>query len=181
MKFSRLALYMMVLSASPTLLFAQYSTISGSVFTKEPAGSPNAWPSERTLTESSVESLPETGNLSSILSNTEGSVVTEWFDVAGMHSYRPLLIGVHGSSWTQNQATLNGVPINHPLGDGMLFLPDLSALDSVTYSIGSSPSFNMGPGAHFSMISKTGERQLHGEAYSFLQCGALQKHPRAGE
>jgi hypothetical protein len=139
-----------------------------------PAGSPDAWPSERTLTESSVESLPETGNLSSILSNTEGSVVAEWFDVAGMHSYRPLLIGVHGSSWTQNQATLNGVPINHPLGDGMFFLPDLSALDSVTYTIGSSPASNMGPGAHFSMISKTGERQLHGEAYSFLQCGALQ-------
>jgi hypothetical protein len=263
MNLSRLAFFIIVLSASPALLLAQYSTISGSVFTNDvftndrkpildgvrirwmqngrpmtlisdsagrftinflspgryvfefnrsstlergryeavmgqsdslhiavifwrprsdppnspmvlAGSSPNAWPSERTLTEQNLELLPETSNLASILSNTEGSVVTEWFDVAGMHSYRQLLIGVHGSSWTQNQATLNGLPVNHPLGDSMLFLPDLSAMESVIYSIGSSPAVNIGSGAHFSMISKTGERTLHGEAYSFLQCGALQ-------
>jgi hypothetical protein len=136
----------------------------------------DAWPSERTLTENTLESLPETSNLWSFFSNTEGSVVTDWYDVAGMHSYRQMLIGVHGSSWTQNQATLNGVPINHPAGEGMLFLPDLSTMESVTYSIGGSPTVNTSPGAHFSMISKTGESQLHGEAYSFLQCGALQNN-----
>lgn len=135
---------------------------------------PDARPPGRMLTERSVDLLPGTGNPASILSNMEGSVVTEWFDVAGMHSYRQLRIGVHGSSWTQNQASLNGVPINHPSGDGMLYLPDISAMKSVIYSIGSSPEATIGPGAHFSMMSKTGERELHGETYSFLQCGALQ-------
>ncbi len=135
---------------------------------------PDAWPVERILSEQRIESLPGTAHLSSLLNHTEASVVAERFDIGGMHSHRQLLLGVRGSSWTQNETVLNGMDIGHPAGDGMLLSPDISAMESVIYSIGGSASRNAGPGAHLALIPKSGEGELHGQADIFFQGGALQ-------
>jgi hypothetical protein len=134
----------------------------------------DAWQPERELTAGGMDELPGTGNLWSILSNTESSVVTDRFDVAGMHSESQYLMGIEGSSWTQNQYVLNGLTVSHPSGDGMLLFPDLSAMEEVLYTIGDSPTLHTGPGAHISMTPKTGGRQMHGQAYLYFQAGALQ-------
>jgi hypothetical protein len=136
--------------------------------------SQDVWPPERVLTDSSIGSLPGTGHLWSILANTEPSVVSELFDVSGMHSQSQFLIGVRGSSWSQNQDLLNGLTVAHPAGDGMLLFPDLSAMEAVVYTIGNSPASHTGPGAHISMIPKTGQPELHGQSYFYFQGGALQ-------
>jgi hypothetical protein len=135
---------------------------------------PDAWPVERVLSERRIESLPGTAHLSSLLNHTEASVVAERFDIGGMHSHRQLRLGIRGSSWTQNEAVLNGLDIGHPAGDGMVLSPDISAMESVIYSIGGSPSRNTGPGAHLALIPKSGESTLHGQADVFFQGGALQ-------
>jgi hypothetical protein len=138
------------------------------------AGTPDPWQPERVLTAKQIESMPNTGHLWSLLNQTDASVVADIFDIAGMHSDQQFLLGVHGSSWTQNQAQLNGLNVTSPSGDGMLLFPDLTSVQEITYAIGDSPTWHTGPGAHISMTLKTGERKLHGQTYLFFQGGALQ-------
>jgi hypothetical protein len=135
---------------------------------------PDGRPPEAILTQNIIELLPGTRHLGSLLANTEASVVTEPYDIAGLNSQSQFPMGVRGSSWTQNQGLLNGLDVSHPSGGGMLLLPDLSALEAVVYTIGDSSALHIGPGAHISMISKTGGRALHGQSYLDFQCGALQ-------
>jgi hypothetical protein len=129
---------------------------------------------ERVLTEKQIESMPNAGHLWALLNHTDASVVADIFDIGGMHSDQQFLLGVHGSSWTQNLAQLNGLNVTNPSGDGMLLFPDLTSVKEISYATGDSPAWHTGPGAHISMILKTGERKLHGQAYLFFQSGALQ-------
>jgi hypothetical protein len=133
-----------------------------------------AWPPEHVLTENQIESLPGTGHLWSLLSHIEAAAIVERYDISGLHSHRQFLLGVRGSSWSQNQATLNGVTVTHPSGDGMLLFPDIHAMEAVVFAVGDSPARHTGAGAHLVLIPKTGERNLHGQAQLFFQCGALQ-------
>jgi hypothetical protein len=135
---------------------------------------PDPWRPERVLTAKQIESLPNTGHLWALLNQIDASVVADIFDVAGMHSDQQFLLGVRGSSWTQNQAQLNGLNVTSPSGDGMLLFPDLTSMQEINYAIGDSPAWHTGSGAHISMILKTGERELHGQTYLFFQGGALQ-------
>jgi hypothetical protein len=133
-----------------------------------------AWPPERTLMRDRIEMLPGTEHLWSLLNHTEPSVVTDLYDIAGMSSHRQFLVGVRGSSWTQNQASLNGLAAGHPGGDGMLMFPDLAATEAVVYTIGGSAMGYTGPGAHLELLPKSGDGELHGEAFGFFQGGILQ-------
>jgi hypothetical protein len=134
----------------------------------------DVWEPERVLTEKRIDSLPGAGHIWSFLNHTEPSVVAERYDIGGMHGQSQLLIGVRGSSWTQNQTTLNGLTVNNPTGDGSLLFPDMTTSEAIVYSVGDSSSKHTGPGAHLSFISKHGERELHGQIHSYLQTGALQ-------
>jgi len=134
----------------------------------------DVWEPERILTQARMNSLPNAGHIWSFLNHTEPSVVAERYDVGGMHGLSQFLIGVRGSSWTQNQTTLNGLTINHPAGDGSLLFPDMTTMEAIVYSVGDSSSQHSGPGAHLSFMSKHGERELHGQIHSYLQAGALQ-------
>jgi hypothetical protein len=135
---------------------------------------PDAWQPERTLTRDRIDTLPGTEHLWSLLNHTEISVVADRYDIAGMSSQRQFLLGVRGSSWTQNPASLQGLPAVHPGGEGMLMFPDLSAMEAVIYDVGGSPIRHTGPGAHLAFLPKSGEGEVHGEARLFFQSGALQ-------
>ena len=134
----------------------------------------DSWQPERVLTDAQLNGLPGTGHIWSLLNHTEVSVVAERFDISGLHSHRPFLIGVRGSSWTQNQATVNGVSVSHPSGEGMLVFPDIAAMETIVYSIGDSATLHSGAGAHLDFIPKAGTRELHGGTQLHLQSGALQ-------
>jgi hypothetical protein len=134
----------------------------------------DVWQPERIITEDRIESLPGAGYLWSFLNHTEPSVVAERYDVGGMNGQSQLLIGVRGSSWTQNQTTVNGLTVNHPAGEASLFIPDMTTSEAIVYSIGDSSSQHTGPGAHLSFISKRGGQELHGQVHSYFQAGALQ-------
>ena len=136
--------------------------------------SPAVDSSERVISIESMNFQPGTESLWSFLNMTEPSVVTDRFDISGMHSYRQLRLGVRGSSLTQNQGFVNGMTITHPAGEGLLGFPDLSAMETVVYSIGNSRTRHTGPGAHIELIPKTGSRETHGQARVLFQSGALQ-------
>jgi hypothetical protein len=61
--------------------------------------------SERVISTESMKFQPGTDSLWSFLNMTEPSVVTDRFDISGLHSYRQLRLGVRGSSLQQNQAS----------------------------------------------------------------------------
>lgn len=132
------------------------------------------FPPESVLTADRIESMPETGHLWSLLNHVEPSVVTDRFDIGGMHSHRQFLFGVRGSSWSQNQATVNGLTVTDPAGEGFLQIPDVSALAAIVYTVGDSSARHAGPGGHLTLIPKTGGSALHGQAHTFVQAGALQ-------
>ncbi len=129
---------------------------------------------ERLITVRQMESLPNAEHLESFLNQTEVSVVTDLYDIGGMDSYRQSLIGVHGSSVSQNQGVLNGLSVTNPSGLEMLVFPDMAAMESIIYTVGDSLTNHLGAGAHLDMIPKTGDRELHGQAQMFFQAGALQ-------
>lgn len=129
---------------------------------------------ERFLSESYVQSLPSSGHVWSFLNLTEPSVVTDYYDASGFNSGRQFLLGVRGSSWSQNQGVVNGQSITHPSGDGMLVFPDMSSMEAIVYAVGDSPNRHTGPGAHIEFIPKVGQRVPHGQAQFFFQGGALQ-------
>jgi hypothetical protein len=141
---------------------------------KQPGKSPVIVSAERVISVETMNAQPGTESLWSFLSMTESSVVADRFDISGLHSYHQLLIGVRGSSWTQNQSLVNGMTITDPSGEGMLAFPDMSAMESVVYSIGKSPTRHTGPGAHIDLIPKFGTAEPHGEARLSFQAGALQ-------
>jgi hypothetical protein len=137
-------------------------------------GLENAWEPELVLTAGQIESMPGTGHLLSLLNDLEASVVSERFDLSGMHSHRQMLIGVRGSSWSQNQFSLNGLSVTHPSGDGMLLFPDETGIETTVYTVGESDAIHAGPGAHIALIPKAGSGEVHGQARIFFQSGALQ-------
>ncbi len=141
---------------------------------EELPGPSDVWKPERLLTRETIESFPSTEHLWTFLNQIEPSVVSDQFDSSGLHSVSPSLIGVRGSSWSQNFGWLNGVSVSSPAGTEMLNFPDLSAMETVVYSVGESPLHHNAPGAHLEMTPKYGERSMHGEARLFFQSGALQ-------
>src|SRR5262245_6972862 len=64
---------------------------------------PDLSPPERFLSGSYIQSLPSSEHVWSFLNQTEPSVVTDYYDASGFNSGRQFLLGVRGSSWTQNQ------------------------------------------------------------------------------
>jgi hypothetical protein len=141
---------------------------------KEIKDVPNAWEAERVLTEARLESYPSVLHLWALLNHTELNIVADRYDVSGMQSSRQFLLGIRGSSYTQNQASVNGIALTHPTGDGMLAFPDISTMQTIVYTIGGSPSHHVGTGGHLTFIPKTGGRKIHGHAHLYFQSGALQ-------
>jgi hypothetical protein len=141
---------------------------------EETAGTAPPWRTEKVLTEEGIDLFPNANHIWAFLNHTEPSVVAERYDVAGMHGHRQLLLGIRGSSFTQNASIINGIEISSPDGSGMLAFPDISTMKSITYTVGDSIEQHMGTGAHLSMIPKTGGRKIHGQSRLFFQSGALQ-------
>jgi hypothetical protein len=100
--------------------------------------------------------------------------VADRYDMSGMHGNHQQLLGVRGSSYTQNQYNIDGISVTDSLGEGMLAFPDAVAMETIMYTVGNSPGQHMGAGAHLSMLPKSGGRKTHGQSQIFFQCGALQ-------
>ena len=135
---------------------------------------PVSWKAEKVLAEEWMDVFPNTKHIWAFLNHSEPSVVAERYDVSGMHGHRQFLLGVRGSSYTQNPSDIDGIDISSPDGNGMLAFPDFAAMKSVVYTVGDSMNQHLGTGAHLSLIPKTGGRRMHGEARLFFQSGALQ-------
>lgn len=128
--------------------------------------------STRTYTRREVERLPSALNLWNLIGHTEVSATAERFDIAGMHSDETMLFGSRGGSWSQNSVLWNGFNLTSADGAGALLLPDLSAVQSVTYD--ADPSGISLPGAELVLAPRVGGSGRHGEVQLFLQSGALQ-------
>lgn len=141
---------------------------------EQPSKTPVVGQPERLITVRQMESLPNAEHLESFLNQTEVSVVTDNYDVGGMNSSGQSLMGVHGSSVSQNQGVVNGLSVTNPSGLEMLIYSDMASVDSIIYTVGDSLTNHLGAGAHLDVIPKTGDRELHGQAQMFFQAGALQ-------
>ena len=141
---------------------------------EELPGPSDVWKPEKLLTSETIEAYPSVEHLWSFLNQLEPSVISDRFDISGLRSDTPFLIGVRGSSWSQNYGSLNGISVNDPSGNGLLVFPDIAAMEAIVYGVGESPSHHAAPGAHVELITKSGGRETHGEARLYFQSGALE-------
>jgi len=128
--------------------------------------------SARTYTRLDIARLPSALHLWALLGHTEVSATIERFDVAGMHGDDTMLFGSRGGSWSQNRVVWNGFNVTSGDGARTLLLPDLAAVDDITYDAG--PASVASSGAAVLLEPRKGESTLHGEGHIFFQSGALQ-------
>src|SRR5215471_11589674 len=128
--------------------------------------------SARTYTQANIARLPSALHLWALLGHTEVSATIERFDVAGMHGDKTMLFGSRGGSWSQNRVVWNGFNVTSGDGARTLLLPDLAAVDDITYDAG--PASVASSGAAVLLGPRNGESTLHGEGHIFFQSGALQ-------
>ena len=141
---------------------------------EELPGPSDVWKPEKVISKETMQTFPGTGHIWTYLNLLEPSVVSDPFDISGLKSISPFRIGVRGSTWTQNYASLNGNSVYDPSGNGMLMFPDMSAMEAIVYSVGESPLHHTAPGMHLETIAKSGGRELHGEAWMYFQSGSLE-------
>jgi hypothetical protein len=128
--------------------------------------------SSRTYTRADFSRLPSTLNPWTLLGHTEVSATIQRFDIGGMHSDESLLFGSRGNSWSQNKVLWNGFNVTNGDGSRTLLLPDLSAVESMTYDANS--EVRTYPGAVLSLQPRQGDATMHGQAQILFQAGALQ-------
>jgi hypothetical protein len=132
---------------------------------EELPGPPDVWKPEKFISKETMETFPGTGHVWTFLNLLEPSVVSDPFDISGLKSITPFRIGVRGTSWTQNYASLNGNSVYDPSGLGMLMFPDMSAMEAIVYSVGESPLHHTAPAASWRSLDVFSERRT-----AKLQC-----------
>jgi len=81
----------------------------------------------------SLQELPTSRRIWSILENQDTSTVTQPLDTAGLETGRPALFGALGASWTENQYTFNRLDLTDPYLPGRpLADPDYASIANLT-------------------------------------------------
>jgi len=115
-----------------------------------------------------LDHLPSAHNLWTLLENQETSSITNHIDEGGFSTGLVSLVGVHGSSWTQNGYQLEGINVTDPFETGKpLVYPDIGSLQEFQVDTAFHFSPARFPGASFNMSTRQGTRQLHGEAEGY--------------
>ena len=115
-----------------------------------------------------LDNFPSAHNLWALLENQEISSITNHIDEGGFSEGLVTLVGVHGSTWTQNGYQFDGFNVTDPFETGKaLVYPDLGSLQEFQIDTGFHFSPARFPGASFNIISRQGGRALHGEAQGY--------------
>ncbi|MEW5806698.1 MAG: TonB-dependent receptor [Acidobacteriota bacterium] len=86
------------------------------------------------------ERLPTSRSIWQILELLEPATYTNFLDHAGIKGGLQSLMGIHGSSWTQNSFFLNEMDFTDPYDGGRaLFIPEFSAVKEIQVSTGFHP------------------------------------------
>lgn len=122
-----------------------------------------------------MESLPSARDVWALLQNNDVSTVINHLDEGGFQTGVPLLVGVHGGTWTQNGYRWDGLNITDPYSPGKpLTYPDYSSLQEFRISGASHSASISVPGAELQMNSRSGDKRFHSEAAAFYTGNPLQ-------
>lgn len=115
-----------------------------------------------------LDHLPSAHNLWALLENQETSSITNHIDEGGFSTGLVSLVGVHGSSWTQNGYQFEGINVTDPFETGKpLVYPDFGSLQEFQVDTAFHFSPARFPGASFNMSTRQGTGTLHGEAEGY--------------
>ena len=125
----------------------------------------------------SLQQLPSSRRIWSILENQDTSTVTQPLDTAGLETGRPALFGALGASWTENQYSLNGLDVTDPYLPGRpLTDPDYNGLADLTTVTAAKPSSISGSGVNVDLMTIPPDGDVHGLVSAFFSNGALQSN-----
>ncbi len=123
----------------------------------------------------SLNKLPNTRNVWSLLESQEASTVTDRLDVGGLRTGEPALFGALGASWTENQYALNGFNLTDPYQTGRpLTDPDLDAVSELHTVTGAKPAQLAGSGVNVMLSTPALAGDLHGATRWFYSGRSLQ-------
>ncbi len=115
-----------------------------------------------------LDYLPSARNIWALLENQELSSATNRVDEGGITTGTIGLVGVHGSSWTQNGYRFDGINVTDPFQTGKpLLYADLGTLQEFQVDTSSHLSDVRAPGASFNLVSLEGGAKLHGRAEGY--------------
>jgi hypothetical protein len=134
-------------------------------------GSPSApWASDpgSRFDRARLDSLPSARNVWALLQGQDISSVTDHIDEGGIHTGIPALVGLHGSTWTQNGYRWDGLNVTDPHDPGRpLTYPDYGGLQEFRVASADHAAVTSASGAEFQMATRRGRRQLHGQAEAY--------------
>ena len=123
----------------------------------------------------SLQQLPTSRRIWSILENQDTSAVTEPLDTGGLKTGRPALFGALGASWTENRYSLNGLDVTDPYLPGRpLADPDYDGLAYLTTVTAAKPASVSGSGVSLDLGTLRPAGTLHGQLKGFFSGAALQ-------
>jgi len=112
--------------------------------------------------------LPSAHNIWALLENQEPSSVTNRIDEGGITTGTISLVGVRGSSWTQNGYRFNHINVTDPFDTGKpLSYPDYGSLQELQVSTAFHLSPALFPGAYVGISSRESNRKVHPEAEAY--------------
>ena len=117
---------------------------------------------------SRLENLPSAPSIWALLENQVPSAIVDRIDEGGLATGSIPLVGVRGSSWTQNEFRLNGINVTDPYDTGkQLFYPDFGSLQEFQVSTAFHASEVSAPGGSFDLTTRRGgpAYRAEGEAY----------------
>jgi hypothetical protein len=127
------------------------------------------------FTDVSIDGLPNTRNIWSILQSQEPSTVTNRLDLGGLETAVPALFGALGASWTENQYHLNGFNVTDPYLPGFpLISLGLDSLSEFHVVAGAKPAASQASGVDLSLASVRPSDDLHGAAWMYYSSRELQ-------
>jgi hypothetical protein len=127
------------------------------------------------FSETSLESLPTSRNIWSLLQSQDPSTVTNRLDIGGLQTGVPALFGAVGASWTENQYRLNGFDVTDPYIPGIpLIDPGLDDLAEFCVIAAAKPASLQGSGVNLSLSSARPSTDLHGSAWMYYSSRGLQ-------
>lgn len=125
--------------------------------------------------DESLNGLPNTRRVWSILENQQPSTIAEPLDLGGLETGTLPLFGALAASWTENQYQLNGMNITDPYCTGRPLLdPDLDSLTAIDVLSGAKPAEFAGAGTNVLQQTPGGSERLHLTGRVFYSNGALQ-------
>lgn len=122
-----------------------------------------------------LQGLPLPRNLWRVLENLDPAVVTDRFDVGGIWTGRPALVGTHGSSWVESSYFFEGMDLTDPFQPGKPMLyADYDALSELQVSTAAHDLPARAPGAAIYLTTREAGKRWQGRLYGSFQGQGIQ-------